>query len=63
MFIQGNFLRSLSCPPAPFIALFFGAQLPHIDYLVVNGAGARALTGANGLPDPKDLSAVTKALA
>jgi len=52
---------------APFIAQFFGAQLqkilPYIDYLIGNEAEAEAWASANGLPDPKDLPAVAKALA
>ena len=52
---------------APFIPQFFGAQLqkilPYIDYLIGNEAEAEAWASANGLPDPKDLPAVAKALA
>jgi len=52
---------------APFIAQFFGDQLqkilPYIDYLIGNEAEAEAWASANGLPDPKDLSAVARALA
>lgn len=52
---------------APFIAQFFGAQLqkilPYIDYLIGNEAEAEAWASANGLPDPKDLSATAKTLA
>lgn len=58
------FILNLS---APFIAQFFGAQLqkilPYIDYLIGNEAEAEAWASANGLPDPKDLPAVAKALA
>jgi len=52
---------------APFIPQFFGAQLqkilPYIDYLIGNESEAEAWASANGLPDPKDLPAVAKALA
>jgi len=52
---------------APFIAQFFGAQLqkilPYIDYLIGNEAEAEAWASANGLPDPKDIPAIAKALA
>ena len=52
---------------APFIVQFFSAQLqkilPYIDYLIGNEAEAEAWASANGLPDPKDLPAVAKALA
>jgi len=52
---------------APFIAQFFGAQLqkilPYIDYIIGNEAEAEAWASANGLPDPKDLPGVAKALA
>lgn len=49
--------------PAPFTAQVFGAQLPHIDYLIGNEAEFEVWASANGLPDPKGLPAVTKALA
>jgi len=52
---------------APFIPEIFGAQLekvlPYVDYLIGNEAEAEAWASANGLPDPKDLPAVAKALA
>jgi len=52
---------------APFIPQFFGAQLqkilPYVDYLIGNEAEAEAWASANGLPDPKDIPAVAKALA
>ena len=46
---------------APFIALVFGAQLPHIDHPIGNEAESEAWTSANGLPDPNGFPAVTKA--
>lgn len=52
---------------APFIAQFCAAQLqkilPYIDYLIGNESEAEAWASANGLPDPKDLPAIAKALA
>ena len=52
---------------APLIPQLFGAQLqkvlPYVDYLIGNEAEAEAWASANGLPDPKDLPAVAKALA
>ena len=52
---------------APYIAQFFGAQiqkiLPYIDYLIGNESEAEAWASANGLPDPKNIPAVAKALA
>ena len=37
--------------------------MPYIDYLIGNEAEAEAWASANGLPDPKDLPAIAKALA
>ena len=52
---------------APLIPQFFGAQLqkvlPYVDYVIGNEAEAEAWASAKGLPDPKDLPAVAKALA
>ena len=52
---------------APYVVQFFGAQLqkilPYIDYIIGNEAEAEAWASANGLPDPKDIPAVAKALA
>ncbi|KAJ3506802.1 hypothetical protein NMY22_g17131 [Coprinellus aureogranulatus] len=59
-----TFILNLS---APFIAQFFGAQLqqviPHTDIIIGNEAEAEAWATANGLPDPKDLAAIAKAIA
>jgi len=52
---------------APFIAQFFKVQLeqvfPYTDILFGNESEAEAWATASGLPDPKDLPAVAKALA
>ncbi|KAF7302893.1 hypothetical protein MKEN_01251600 [Mycena kentingensis (nom. inval.)] len=52
---------------APFIPQFFGAQLqqimPFVDILIGNEAEAEAWASANGLPDPKDIPAIAKAIA
>jgi adenosine kinase len=52
---------------APFIPQFFGSQLqqiiPHCDIIIGNEAEAEAWAGANGLPEPKNVPAVAKAIA
>ena len=58
------FILNLS---APIIAQLYGAQLqkilPYADYIIGNEAEAEAWASAKGLPDPKDLHAIAKALA
>jgi len=52
---------------APFIPQFFGTQLqqiiPHTDIVIGNEAEAEAWASANGLPEPKNIPAVAKAIA
>lgn len=52
---------------APFIPQFFKTQLeqviPLCDIIIGNEAEAEAWANASGLPDPKDLKAVAKAIA
>jgi len=52
---------------APFICQFFKVQLeevlPYVDILFGNESEAEAWGAASGLPNPKDLKAVAKALA
>jgi len=52
---------------APFIPQFFAPQLqqvmPFCDIILGNEAEAEAWASANGLPDPKDLPAIAKAIA
>ncbi|KAJ7292706.1 Ribokinase-like protein [Mycena rebaudengoi] len=52
---------------APFIPLFFGSQLkeiiPFTDILIGNEAEAEAYATANGLPEPKNMAAIAKAIA
>ena len=47
--------------------MFFGVQLqqvlPYCDIIIGNESEAEAWAGANGVPDPKDLIAVAKAIA
>lgn len=52
------FVLSLS---APFTTRVFGAQLLYIDHPIGSEAGVGVSASADGLPDPKDLPAVTKA--
>ncbi|KAJ7664913.1 Ribokinase-like protein [Mycena rosella] len=52
---------------APFIPQFFGTQLqrilPYTDIVIGNEAEAEAWAGANGIPEPKNMAAVAKAIA
>ena len=52
---------------APFIPLSFTTELqqvmPFCDIIIGNEAEAEAWASASGLPDPKDLFAITKAIA
>ncbi|KAF5385057.1 hypothetical protein D9615_001090 [Tricholomella constricta] len=52
---------------APFIPQFFKAQLqqvlPFCDIIIGNEAEAESWASANGLPDPKDLAGIAKAIA
>jgi adenosine kinase len=52
---------------APFIPQFFGTQLqqiiPYCDIIIGNEAEAEAWATANGLPEPKDIPAVARAIA
>ncbi|KAF8216301.1 Ribokinase-like protein [Mycena galopus ATCC 62051] len=52
---------------APFIPQFFGSQLqqilPYCDIIIGNEAEAETWATANGLPNPKDIPAVAKAIA
>ncbi|KAJ7146342.1 carbohydrate kinase PfkB [Mycena epipterygia] len=52
---------------APFIPQFFGSQLqqiiPHCDIIIGNEAEAEAWASATGLPEPKNIPAVAKAIA
>ncbi|KAJ7272998.1 Ribokinase-like protein [Mycena rebaudengoi] len=52
---------------APFIPSLFGSQLkeviPYTDILIGNEAEAEAYATANGLPEPKNMAAVAKAIA
>lgn len=52
---------------APFIPQYFGAQLqqviPYCDIIICNEAEAESWASANGVPNPKDLPAVAKAIA
>ncbi|KAJ7508492.1 carbohydrate kinase PfkB [Mycena galericulata] len=52
---------------APFIPQFFGSQLqqiiPHCDIVFGNEAEAEAWASATGLPEPKNMAAVAKAIA
>jgi len=52
---------------APFIPQFFGAQLqqilPFTDIAICNESEAEAYANANGLPEPKNLEAIAKAIA
>ncbi|KAF9260832.1 adenosine kinase [Marasmius fiardii PR-910] len=58
-----TFILNLS---APFIPQFFGTQLqqvlPYTDVIIANETEAETWGSANGLPNPKDLAAVAKAL-
>lgn len=52
---------------APFIAQFFGEQLqkilPYCDVIIANEAEGEAWATANGLPNPKDMPAIARAIA
>ncbi|KAJ7597916.1 Ribokinase-like protein [Mycena floridula] len=52
---------------APFIPQFFNEQvqkiIPHCDVIIANESEGEAWASANGIPNPKDLAAVAKAIA
>ncbi|KAJ7757572.1 Ribokinase-like protein [Mycena metata] len=52
---------------APFIPQFFGSQLqqimPYCDIVIGNEAEAEAWAAANGLPEPKNVTATARAIA
>lgn len=52
---------------APFIPQFFGEQvqklMPYCDIIIGNESEGEAWANANGVPDPKDLRAVARAIA